>query len=133
MLSAGIALTIGGVLVVSVARLVWPEPSLLPPGSPPPSQLLLSTAQQNSGSNLEAIIGIALVLLSILFLAGRLVAEEVALESTSFHPLQVLGYEGMWGSFLTAISLIIVWRMPGSDVGQLFACHIINLRSCALA
>ena len=66
----------------------------------------------------NAVIGIALTVLSTLVLAGRLVAEEFALRGTSLHPLQVLGYEGMWGTILVGISLPIVWVIPGSDVGE---------------
>ncbi len=74
--------------------------------------------QGGSGKSGNAVIGIALTLLSTLVLAGRLVAEEFALRGTSLHPLQVLGYEGMCGTILVGISLPIVWVIPGSDIGE---------------
>ena len=79
-----------------------------------------------------AVMGIALTLLSTLVLAGRLVAEEFALEGTSLHPLQVLGYEGMWGTILVGISLPIVWEIPGSDVGAAVCCDNLLGRKWAI-
>ena len=85
------------------------------------SSLLLLPVQGHAHSadkSGNAVIGIALTVLSTLVLAGRLVAEEFALTGTSLHPLQVLGYEGMWGTILVGISLPIVWVIPGSDIGE---------------
>ena len=34
------------------------------------------------------------------------------------HPLQVLGFEGMWGTLgVGLIGLPLAWLLPGSDVG----------------
>lgn len=84
------------------------------------SLLLLRGHSHSHGAHKagNAVIGIALTVLSTLVLAGRLVAEEFALTGTSLHPLQVLGYEGMWGTILVGISLPIVWVIPGSDIGR---------------
>ena len=112
--------------MVSIASLIWPEPTMRPGDSSNSSPLGgfdlllghgdgLANSANKSGN---AVIGIALTVLSTLVLAGRLVAEEFALTGTSLHPLQVLGYEGMWGTILVGISLPIVWVIPGSDVGE---------------
>ena len=108
--TTGVVLTVMGISLVSVASLVWPQPRM---------------AHDNSelgvwdGPSIElggTVLGIALTLLSMLVLAGRLVAEELALRDSSLHPLQVLGYEGMWGTLLVGVSLPIVWKTPGDDV-----------------
>ena len=39
------------------------------------------------------------------------------------HPLQVLGFEGMWGTLgVGLIGLPLAWLLPGSDVGVIPTC-----------
>lgn len=115
-IGAGVVLTVVGITVVSIASLVWPEPSK--GSSDSPGQNSLFHDFQDHRKSEGAVMGIALTLLSMLMLAGRLVAEELALRDSTMHPLQVLGFEGMWGNILVGISLPVVWRIPGSDIGE---------------
>lgn len=86
--TAGVALTLGGILIVSVANLIWPEVSH--------STRHHSHHQRPSGGGgkpaesgiAEVVLGISLTLLSMLVLAMRLVSEEFALRGTKLHPLQ---------------------------------------------
>eukprot|EP00884_Botryococcus_braunii_P001950 jgi/Botrbrau1/11756/Bobra.0195s0081.1 len=66
----------------------------------------------------QLLLGVLLTLLSQFVLALRLVLEEFAVSSTNLHPLEVLGYQGMWGSvMMLLVGLPLAALLPGSDVG----------------
>ncbi|KAK9828122.1 hypothetical protein WJX81_007423 [Elliptochloris bilobata] len=63
-------------------------------------------------------IGIGLTLVAMAILAVRLVLEELLLDSMVLHPMQVLGFEGAWGSvFMAVLGLPLAWLLPGHDIG----------------
>lgn len=97
MAHAGIILVLAGAAIAGTANVVWPPPRLHPglhtaPGDMGPSlqlpalHLVLPSVSQEVW---EAAVGVALTLLAMLLLAGRLVSEELLLTRTSLHPLQV--------------------------------------------
>ncbi|CAK0786481.1 hypothetical protein CVIRNUC_009694 [Coccomyxa viridis] len=63
-------------------------------------------------------LGILLTLASQAFQAVRLILEELLLGKMELHPMEVLGWEGFWGTVLMAIiGMPLAWVIPGSDVG----------------
>lgn len=94
---AGIAFTIIGVVIVSLANLIFPTDSNgLEAGSS-------MTWSRHGATKMDGniLLGISMTLLSAFLAAGRLVAEELALEGTDLHPFQV----GILSSTLTSYFL----------------------------
>ena len=96
MVRAGIILVLAGAAIAGIANVVWPPPRLHPGlhASPddaglglqlPALHLVLPSVSQEVW---EAAVGVALTLLAMLLLAGRLVSEELLLTRSSLHPLQ---------------------------------------------
>ena len=89
--AAGIALVLAGTCVVACANVLWPPPALRPQagGGAGPLPHRPAAPLLHGGQSLDkTALGVGLTLLSMLLLAGRLVAEEVLLTSTRLHPLQ---------------------------------------------
>ena len=55
-----------------------------------------------------AVYGIALLILSQLFIAGQLISEEKLLRNYYLDPLKIVGLEGMWGLLFMIILLIVL-------------------------
>lgn len=75
-------------------------------------------ASTNSGSGThQAILGIVLILAGQLLSASQMVVEETFLKKRNFHPLQVVGLEGMFGMLITGLVVLpILHFIHGSDL-----------------
>jgi len=63
--------------------------------------------------------GIGIVLFSQIVQAGQMVGEEYFMKELDLEPLEVIGYEGMWG--LLAMVFVVMpalYMMPGADSGS---------------
>ncbi|KAF5394941.1 solute carrier family 35 member F6 [Paragonimus heterotremus] len=65
----------------------------------------------------QSAIGIALVLAGAFSSACQMIVEETFIKNRGFHPLQAVGMEGLFGSFMMiAIALPAVHFIPGGDL-----------------
>lgn len=63
-------------------------------------------------SPLLVILGIALIIIAQMFTGSYMVIEEKLFSKYSLHPLKVVGWEGVWGTILYAILLVILQFIP---------------------
>jgi len=79
----------------------------------------LTSSNMDSSKGNTAIFGIIFIVSGQFMNAIQFVMEEVLLKSKNFEPLQVVSFEGIWGTFLTAfVVLPIIQQIPGVDVGS---------------
>lgn len=62
----------------------------------------------------QAIIGVLLIALAQVFTASQFVSEEWILENYAMDPIQVVGWEGIFGFSVTVIAMIILYATVGS-------------------
>ena len=55
------------------------------------------------------IFGVMLVAIAQCFVASQFVIEEYLLEKWSIEPIKVVGWEGVYGALITAISMTFIW------------------------
>jgi len=61
-------------------------------------------------------LGIGLVILSQIVQAGQIVTEEFLLKDLTLRPLQVVGFEGLWGTILMfVVACPLAYVVPGAD------------------
>jgi len=94
----GIAITVTGLLVVGLATFIYPAAT--PEGC----------GSGRGASN--SISGIVLIIIAQIFSASQFVIEEKIMTTYKCHPLQVVGWEGVWGSLIYAILLVIFQFIP---------------------
>lgn len=64
------------------------------------------------------ILGIGLVLFSQIIQAGQMVGEEYLMKEVDLEAMEVIGYEGMWGSLVMLILVVpVLYFWPGGDAG----------------
>jgi len=67
----------------------------------------------------DALFGMALVVVAQVVQAAQMVVEEKLLKDVMLPPMKIVGYEGVWGSFLCIFVVFpICWFLPGSDNGH---------------
>lgn len=67
----------------------------------------------------DMIIGMSLVIAGQVVQAAQVVAEEFLMKSVDLPPLQIVGWEGFWGTLMMMVIVYpILWVMPGSDNGH---------------
>lgn len=65
----------------------------------------------NKGATTDPL-GVVLVLIAQLFSASMFISEEKLMKVYNCHPLKLVGFEGMWGSLIYAILMIIFKFTP---------------------
>ncbi|KAK9918918.1 hypothetical protein WJX75_008024 [Coccomyxa subellipsoidea] len=117
----GIVLTLMAVVIVSLVNIIYP-PSSCPRSDPACMSAYGPDLNQhgpdpNSNSD-HILLGILLTLAAQGFQAVRLVMEELLLEKMVLHHMEVLGWEGLWGTLgMAIIGMPLAWLLPGSDIG----------------
>jgi drug/metabolite transporter (DMT)-like permease len=109
----------------------------------------LSCVAETSGHSLSDIVfGLTITLVAQVVQAAQIVGEEVLMKKVNLRPLEVVGWEGLWGSIvLLAIVFPILYFIPGEDHGSqenlydtfvmignsstLLACVLVYMFSCA--
>jgi drug/metabolite transporter (DMT)-like permease len=67
----------------------------------------------------QAIIGVLLIAAAQIFTASQFVLEEWILENYAMDPIQVVGWEGVFGFLVTAIGMVIMYFAVGrTDAGR---------------
>jgi len=88
------------------------------------SNVLGASASSSSGgsgtSSSAALFGMSMNLLGQVFASSQIITEEKMLKSMKIPPMQVVGYEGVWGT-LIMISVVfpLLYVLPGSDNGSI--------------
>lgn len=102
----------------------------------------------DGGSSSGILFGMTMVLLGQIFQAGQVVAEEFLMKEVDLPAMQIIGWEGAWGSLMMIVLVYpALWLIPGSDHGHyedawdtwvmltnssdLVNCFLIYLFSCA--
>lgn len=74
---------------------------------------------ENSEPTELLILGIGLVLFSQIIQAGQMVGEEYLMKEVDLEAMEVIGYEGMWGSLVMLIVVVpVLYFWPGGDAGS---------------
>lgn len=108
------------------------------------------TVESTDGSNSAGtmLFGMGMVLLGQIVQAAQVIAEEWLMKDVDLPPMQIIGWEGIWGSLMMFLIVYpLLWIMPGQDHGhqedlpdtfvmlsnnpQLFVCFMVYLFSCA--
>jgi len=65
-------------------------------------------------------VGMSLVLSGQVVQAGQLIAEEWLMKDVDLPPMQIIGWEGAWGSLIMiVVAYPLLWVIPGADHGHL--------------
>jgi len=73
-------------------------------------------SDNNKHTSENIILGISATLFAQIFESCQMVTEEILLQNQSYHPLNVVGMEGMWGVLLVGIFFLpTLYFVPGSD------------------
>ena len=100
-----------GVACVGLAGAIWPD-----------KKAGLSSGGEEEGAMPEttrAIIGVLLIAGAQIFTATQFVLEEWMLENSTIEPLEVVGWEGIFGFISTIIAMIVLHLTIGStDAGR---------------
>jgi hypothetical protein len=80
----------------------------------------LASVISESGRDIkQVLLGDGLIILGQLSNAIQMIIEEIFLKRRNFHPLVVVGGEGLWGIVvMCALVLPVVYFIPGSDDGH---------------
>jgi len=98
----GLALCVGGVVTVGAANVLGG-----------------SGGSSNSGGAGGLLLGMGLVLLGQVVQAAQVIAEEWLMKDVDLPPMQIIGFEGMWGIILMIVIVYpLRYVLPGSDLGH---------------
>lgn len=96
----GLVLCVSGLIVVGMSNVLGSEDS-------------------NSNGTSEILLGMGLVMLGQVVQAGQLVAEEYLMKDVDLPGMQIIGWEGIWGTLLMLIVVYpLLWFVPGHDHGH---------------
>lgn len=84
------------------------------------SSVLGNSSQPNAGDSGDLFFGMALVMAGQVVQAGQLIAEEYLMKDVDLPAMQIVGWEGFWGTLMMLICVYpFLWMIPGSDHGHL--------------
>ena len=72
-----------------------------------------SQAVANTPQPVQTIVGVLLIAAAQIFTASQFVSEEWILENYAMDPIQVVGWEGIFGFFVTVIGMVIMYFAVG--------------------
>jgi len=67
------------------------------------------------------VFGIIMLVVSLFFNGFQFIAEEMIMNKYKAHPLQMVGWEGIWGLSVYVVLLIIFSFIPCGEVGEITA------------
>eukprot|EP00397_Hematodinium_sp_SG-2012_P010142 GEMP01010249.1.p1 GENE.GEMP01010249.1~~GEMP01010249.1.p1 ORF type:complete len:430 (+),score=82.32 GEMP01010249.1:201-1490(+) len=68
----------------------------------------------------KVMFGMAIIILGQVVQASQVVAEEVLMKDVNLPPLQIVGFEGLWGVIMCiAVVFPLAYFIPGTDAGSL--------------
>jgi len=71
-------------------------------------------AVTNTSQSVQTIIGVLLIAAAQIFTASQFVLEEWILENYAMDPIQVVGWEGVFGFSVTLVAMVILYVTVGS-------------------
>ena len=118
---SALVIVVLGVAIVGLAGAIAPNPQAQPePKSLVKAGLLFAKATAEdvkitakSTEALWTIIGVLMIALAQIFTATQFVLEEWILEQYALEPLKVVGWEGLFGFFVTVVGMIILHLVIG--------------------
>ena len=118
---AALVIVVVGVAIVGLAGAIAPNPQAQPePNSLVHTGLLFARAMvedirttARSTEALWTIVGVLMIAIAQIFTATQFVLEEWILEQYALEPLKVVGWEGIFGSIVTIIGMIILHLVVG--------------------
>jgi drug/metabolite transporter (DMT)-like permease len=100
-----------GVAIVGLSGAIWPDDNASPNAA--------EADDDAAADALRAIIGVLLIAGAQMFTATQFVLEEFLLERSSIEPIEVVGWEGLFGLAVTLIVMLILHAAIGStDAGR---------------
>lgn len=85
-----------------------------------PEAATAASAAAAASSAAGAAFGVGMNLLGQVFAGGQIVAEEKLLKTLKTPPMQVVGYEGLWGTIImTTVVFPLLYVLPGNDNGSI--------------
>jgi drug/metabolite transporter (DMT)-like permease len=80
---------------------------------------LLSEHESQDNHFMDMVFGILLLMASLLIAAFQFTFEESLLKDRGFHALQVVGYEGLFGTIIMTILILpLLYFIPGPNLGS---------------
>jgi len=77
------------------------------------------SSESNASSTNDMLIGMSFTIGAQLVQAAQVVAEEYLIKDLDLSPMDVVGYQGLWGvAQMILIVFPILYFLPGSDVGS---------------
>jgi len=79
-----------------------------------------ATSGPGGANSSGALFGMCMNLLGQVFAASQIITEEKMLKTMKIPPMQVVGYEGVWGTIIMiTVVFPLLYVLPGSDNGSL--------------
>ncbi len=104
-----------GVAVVGLAGAIWPDKLADKAGSLAAAAGILPPLKGGAEEEaLRVVIGVGLIAGAQIFTAIQFVLEEFLLERSSIEPLQVVGWEGLFGLTVTVVVMLVLHVTIGS-------------------
>lgn len=105
-----------GVAVVGLAGAIWPDEKTAASGS---ESLDSSGGEGELSDTAAAVIGVLLIAGAQIFTATQFVLEEWILENSPIEPIEVVGWEGLFGFFVTVVVMVVMHLAVGrTDAGR---------------
>lgn len=83
------------------------------------SSVLGDSQQPNTGGAAQLIFGMSLVMGGQGVQAAQVIAEEFLMKDVDLPAMQVVGWEGFWGTLIMIVFVYpLLWMMPGHDHGH---------------
>ena len=104
-----------GVALVGLAGAIWPDAKKVVD-----ADSLVTVLNEDVGAEaVRVIVGVLLIAFAQIFTATQFVLEEFLLERSSIEPLEVVGWEGMFGFAVTLIVMLVLHFTVGvTDQGR---------------
>ncbi|KAI2626656.1 hypothetical protein GGR54DRAFT_479250 [Hypoxylon sp. NC1633] len=97
-----------GVMLVGLAGVLWPD-----------AKAEATATEDISAEAFRAALGIIMIAGAQIFTATQFVLEEFLLERSSIDPIEVVGWEGLFGLAFTLIAMLVLHLTVGrSDAGR---------------
>ncbi|KAI4866911.1 hypothetical protein F4820DRAFT_415410 [Hypoxylon rubiginosum] len=105
---------VAGVALVGLAGVVWPD------AKAEVTDALSRAAEDAAAAEaLRAALGVVLIAGAQIFTATQFVLEEFLLERSSIEPIEVVGWEGLFGLAFTLIGMLVLHLVVGrTDAGR---------------
>ncbi|KAL6850920.1 hypothetical protein ACO1O0_008046 [Amphichorda felina] len=94
-----------GVALVGLAGAIWPDEKTAASGA---GSIGSSKDRGELSDTAAAIIGVLLIAGAQIFTATQFVLEEWILENSPIEPIEVVGWEGLFGFFVTVVIMVVM-------------------------